>query len=72
MKDLTVASITIFSTLIAALILILVTTYFSTFVTYADFNKYKIDDQKINTRVCTKLEIIIKNQDNIKKKLDIL
>ena len=72
MKDFNNTTVAFLATLFSSLIIVLLSAYFSSFVTYADFNNHKMKYQKTSTEMCTKLEIIIKNQDQIKTKLNLL
>lgn len=63
---------TILVTLVGALLITLVSTYFKNFVTHAEFDEYRIKDQRFKTEIKTKLEIIIKNLDCVKKKLGVI
>jgi hypothetical protein len=71
-KQVKVNLFAIFYPIATALIIFLFSVYFGTFVTHAEFSDYKISDQKTNVMLETKLEILIKSVDAIKKKLDVI
>jgi len=58
--------------LVSALVIVLLSAYFERFVTKADYNKYQINHGELSAKIVTQLDIVIKNQDMIKKKLDLI